>query len=290
MNEQNLISVAFLLSVLRGTTPLLFASLGGLFSERSGVIQIALEGMMLMGALAGATAAQLLHSPWLGFLAAGFGGMAIAALYGLFTFKFKADQIVTGTAINILAVGVAPLITKLVFDTTGATPSLAIADRFSFEPTVMAAIALLITVYFYNKTQGGLLLQFAGENPLALTAAGYSLQAIRWSSVCICGLLAGFGGGSLSLFLASSYSPNMTAGRGFMALAALIFGRWKPLPTAGACLLFAVADALQIRLQGNESFLPVQFVQILPYLVTIIALAGFFGQSRASRAPKGLGQ
>jgi len=287
MDGQSWLSLAFLLSILRGATPLLFASLGGLFSERSGVIQIGLEGMMLIGALAGATTAQLMHSPWLGFLAAALGGVLVAMLYGLFALKLKADQIVSGTAINILAVGVAPFITKLIFDTTGATPSLSLEDRFAFEPVLIAVFSLAATIYVYRWTKAGLVLQFAGENPPALTAAGYHLTQVRWRSLAACGALAGWGGGSLSLFLASAYSPNMTAGRGFMALAALIFGRWKPLPTAGACLLFATADAVQIRLQGNDSFIPVQFIQILPYLVTIIALAGFFGQSRA---PKGLGQ
>jgi simple sugar transport system permease protein len=146
----------------------------------------------------------------------------------------------------------------------------------------------LVLIHFvYQKTRAGLLLRFAGENPEALNASGASVKKVRWWAVFACGQLAGWGGGSLSLFLASSYSPNMTAGRGFMALAALIFGGWKPLPTAGACLLFALTDAVQIRLQGQDSFLPVQLIQILPYVVTIIALAGFFGQSRA---PKALGQ
>lgn len=287
MDSQDFFSISFLLSILRGATPLLLAALGGLFSERSGVVQIALEGMMLIGALAGAIGASLFHSPWLGMLVAGLAGSVMSGLYGFFVLRLKADQIVSGTAINILAVGIAPFITKIAFNTTGSTPSLAIAERFSFEPIVLAGVALVIVSYFYSKTRGGLLLQFAGERPEALTAAGFDLQKVRWLSLLVCGQLAGWAGGSLSLFLASSYSPNMTAGRGFMALAALIFGRWKPLPTAGACLLFAAADALQIRLQGNESFVPVQFVQILPYLVTIIALAGFFGQSRA---PKALGQ
>jgi general nucleoside transport system permease protein len=280
------LSIAFLLSILRGATPLLLAALGGLLSERSGIVQISLEGMMLMGALAGALGASFLHSPWLGMLAAGFAGSLMAAIYGFFVLQLKADQIVSGTAINILAVGVAPFITKIAFDTTGSTPSLALTERFSYEPIVLAIIVLILMRYFYAKTRAGLILQFAGESPEALGAAGFSIQKVRWWSLFGCGQLAGWAGGSLSLFLASSYSPNMTAGRGFMALAALIFGRWKPLPTAGACLLFAAADALQIRLQGNESLIPVQFVQILPYIFTIIALAGFFGQSRA---PKALG-
>lgn len=287
MDNQDIISLGFILSVLRGATPLLLAALGGLLSERAGVIQIALEGMMLMGALAGAIGASFFHSPWLGFLMAGLAGSLAASLYGLFAIKLKADQIVSGTALNILAVGIAPFITKISFNTTGSTPSLNLDARFSYEPMVIAFICLALISYVYSKTRAGLLLQFGGEHPEALVAAGNSLKSVRWFALLACGQLAGWAGGSLSLFLASSYSPNMTAGRGFMALAALIFGRWKPLPTAGACLLFAAADAVQIRLQGNDGLIPVQFVQILPYLITIIALAGFFGQSRA---PKALGR
>ena len=183
--------------------------------------------------------------------------------------------------------GIAPFITKIAFDSTGSTPSLDIGSRFFWEPIVISFLILILAQYLYNYTRSGLLLQFAGEKPEALNSSGVSVLAVRWYSLLGCGALAGLAGSTLSLFLASSYSPNMTAGRGFMALAALIFGRWKPLPTAGACILFAAADAMQIRLQGQTSWIPVQFIQILPYLVTIIALAGFFGQSRA---PKALGR
>ncbi len=280
-------AIAFLTSVLRGATPLVFASMGGLLSERSGVIQIALEGIMLMGALFAAIGALYFGSAWVGFLMGGVAGLMMALIFGIFALYLRTDQIIVGTGINLLAVGVAPFMTKILYNSTGATPNLPIEVRFSFEPIVVAVIAALVIWYVFSKTKAGLLLRFAGEEPQALAAAGYSVEKVRWSFLLAAGFVTGLGGGSLSLFLASSYSPNMTAGRGFMALAALIFGKWKPLPVLAACLFFALIDAVQIRLQGADTGIPVQWVQALPYLVTIIALAGFFGHSRA---PKALGQ
>lgn len=278
---------AFIISVARGASPLLFASMAGLFSERSGVIQIALEGMMLMGALFGAIVALSTGSPWLGFAAGSLAGLCLAMLKAFFVLKLRTDQIVTGTAINILAIGIAPFITKILYQSTGSTPNLPIESRFVFAPLIMSFLFSGFVIYWFQKTRSGLWVQFAGEAPQALQAAGQSVNQVRFTSLLACGLFAGMGGATLSLCLASAYSPNMTAGRGFMALAALIFGRWKPLPTIGACLLFAMTDSIQIRLQGAAPGIPVQFIQILPYLITIIALAGFFGKSHA---PKGLGK
>ncbi len=291
MEQESLIlsffSLSLLFSVLRGATPLIFASMGGLLSERSGVVQIALEGMMLIGALCGAIGGLHTSSPWLGFLCGALGGMLADLVFGYFAVALKTDQIIAGTGLNLLAAGVAPFITKIAFDSTGSTPSLPVEQRFIFEPFILAALSVTLVSYIYYRTKAGLLIRFSGEEPMAVKTAGYSVSKIRWFSLCGTGFLAGMGGASLSLFLASNYSPNMTAGRGFMALAALIFGKWKPIPTLLACLFFALIDSIQIRLQGANTGIPVQWVQILPYIVTIIALAGFFGQSRA---PKGLGQ
>ncbi|WP_374029603.1 ABC transporter permease [Bdellovibrio bacteriovorus] len=278
------------LATLRLATPLIFASMGGLMSERSGIVNVALEGFMLTGAFAGAVAGQYFASAWMGWAAALFAGLVIGALYALFVIELKADQIVTGMAFNLLAMGVIPFLTKIFYNSTGSTPALLVEDRFAFEPLLMAfALVALISFWLY-KTRSGLWLLFAGEHPEALVASGVSVRKVRWSAVCASGAFAAWGGASLSLFLASSYSPMMTGGRGFMALAALIFGKWKPVPALAACLLFAFADALQIRLQGvriGDMEVPVQFVQILPYVVTIVALAGFIGKSRA---PKALGR
>lgn len=276
-----------LLSTLRLSTPLVFAALGGLFSERSGVIQIGLEGMMLVGALAAASATTFTGSAWTGVLAGASVGMIWALIYAFFVLKIKADQIISATALNLLAFGLCPFFTKIVFDSTGATPSIPIEQRLGSEFMWMAFALVLITALLLRYSRFGLWIQFAGESPSALQSAGVSVGLVRSISLAFTGALAGLGGASLSISLASSYAPNMTAGRGFMALAALIFGAWRPLPTLAACLLFAFVDAAQIRLQGSATFIPVQVVQILPYLVTIVALVGFFGHQRV---PKGLGK
>jgi simple sugar transport system permease protein len=277
-------------STLRVSTPLIFAALGGMFSERSGVINIALEGMMLIGSFAAAVGTLVTHSPWLGSAWGMGGGLLLAAFYGLFVIRLRADQIVAGTAINMLAVGATPFLCKILYDVTGSTPAIPMGERFESAPLYLSW-ALVAGCYLWVRyTPTGLWVSFAGEHPEALDAAGIRVNRVRWMAVLVSGALAGMGGASLSIFLSSSFSRNMTAGRGFMALAALIFGKWKPLPTALACLLFGFADAVQIRLQGVSLWggqpIPVQFIQILPYVVTILVLAGFVGRSRA---PKALG-
>ena len=279
--------IPFLMSTLRVAVPLIFAAYGGLLSERSGIIQIALEGFMLMGALSAAIVTHYTGSPWFGVLAAALTGVLFAGLKGFFVLSLKVDQIIAGTAINLLAFGVAPFVTKVLFDSSGSTPSLPLESRFSVAPIYFAGALTIGISFWYYKTRSGLAVQFAGEAPQALEVAGTSVLKTRWLALLSCGALAAVGGSTLSVYLSSAYSPNMTGGRGFIALAALIFGRWKPLPTLLACLFFGFTDALQIRLQGVSSAVPVQFVQILPYLFTVIALAGFFGQSRP---PKALGQ
>ncbi len=284
MDETQIVILVFVLGTLKSATPLVFASLGGLVSERSGVIQIALEGFMLMGALWGAIIAYETHSAWLGLLASCTASILLAWIYAYFVIQLKADQIITGTAINIFAVGIAPLITKVIFSSTGSTPNLDTVARFHTAPLFLAIFFVILVQYWFFKTRSGLIIRFAGEDPQILTASGISVTRVRWYALTACGFFCGLGGASLSLFLASSYSPIMTAGRGFVALAALIFGKWKPLPAVFACILFAAVDALQIRLQGVFPLIPVQFIQILPYVVTVIALAGFFGESPAPKA------
>ncbi len=277
-------------STLRVSTPLIFAALGGMFSERSGVINIALEGMMLLGAFGAAVGTYALHSPWLGTGCGMAAGMALAALYGLLVIRLRANQIVAGTGINMLALGVTPVLCKVLYDATSSTPQIPLEQRFQSAP-LWLCWALVVACWFWMKhTPAGLWVNFAGEHPEALDAAGIRVNRVRWLAVLTSGALAGLGGVSLSIFLSSRFSQNMTAGRGFMALAALIFGKWRPVPTALACLLFGFADAVQIRLQGvplwGKEPIPVQFIQILPYCVTVLVLAGFVGQSRA---PKALG-
>jgi general nucleoside transport system permease protein len=277
--------VEIALSALRMSTPLLFAALGGYFSEKSGVINISLEGKLLIGAFAAGVIAYLTGSEWWGFFGGGVAGMILAVIYGFFVLGLAANQIIAGTAINLLAFGIPPLISKVLFDTTGNTPALADEARFFIAPTLIA-LAIALGVWLWVRlSRGGLWLTFAGEEPKALASVGISPLLVRWNAVVICGLLAGLGGASLALQLASGYSRGMSAGRGFMALAALILGRWRPLPAAFACLFFGFVDALQIRLQSFGNLpIPSQFVQMLPYLLTLIALTGMVGRASAPRA------
>ncbi len=279
-----------LASTFRVSTPLVFAALGGVFSERSGVIAIGLEGMMLVGAFGAAVGTYVTHSPWLGLVCGAGAGLALAGIYALFVIGLRANQIVAGMAINMLALGLTPFLCKLLYDVTGQTPAIPAAQRFQSAPLWVAWFLVGLGWLGLKYTRAGLWLTFAGEHPEALDAAGVRVNRVRWLAVLSSGALAGMGGASLSVCLSSAFARNMTAGRGFMALAALIFGKWRPLPAALACLLFGFADALQIRLQGASLWggkpIPVQFIQILPYVVTLLVLAGWVGRARA---PKALG-
>ena len=292
MNEIPVITsiLQLLAGAIRLSTPLIFAALGGMMSERSGVINIALEGMMLIGAFFAAICALATGSAWAGAGGAALAGTAIAAIYAVFVIRLRANQIVAGTAINMLAAGTAPFLCKILYGTSGATPGIPLA-RFLYAPVIIAWAAAILLHLWLHYTPGGMWVRFAGEHPEALEAAGIRSSRVRWASVLMSGALAGLGGAGLSIMLSSSFTRNMTAGRGFMALAALIFGKWKPVPTAFACLLFGITDAMQMRLQGVHLFgagpIPVQFIQILPYVITVLVLAGFVG---SSRAPKALGR
>ena len=281
---------ALLFATLRLATPLIFASMGGLMSERSGVVNIALEGFMLIGAFTAAVLGLQFESAWVGLIAATFAGALIGAVYALFVIELKADQIISGMALNLLVMGLIPFLTKIIFNSTGSTPPLQAQDRFTFEPLVLAIVLVITLLWGLYQTRGGLWLLFAGEHPEALISSGISARKVRWVAVMFSGVFAAWGGASLSLYLSSSYSPLMSGGRGYMALAALIFGRWHPGFAAAACLLFAFVEAIQIRLQGVKVWnyeIPVQFVQILPYVVTIVVVAGFMGRNQA---PKALGR
>lgn len=258
-------------------------------SERSGVINIALEGKILITAFSAAVAAYCFQSPWLGALTAMGMGIVISLFYGLFVLTLETNQIIAGTAINLLAAGIPPLISKSMFAQTGSTPSLAMESRFVLAPMVVLAISILILTVFTRWSIAGTWHYLAGEHPKALAATGVSPKRIQWFSLAGCGIFCGLSGASLSLFLSSGFTRNMSAGRGFIALAALILGKWAPLPTMAACLLFGATEALQIRVQAVPEFgsiVPSQLVQALPYLVTLLILTGFVGRSKA---PKALG-
>lgn len=278
-------SVALIFSTIRLATPLLLAALGGMFSERSGVINIALEGLMLAGAFSAAAIDHFTGSPWIALAGAIAAGVSVAAIHALATIRFKADQVVSGTAINILFLGVPALLSGALFESTGATPQIPQQNLLPNAPIVLAFAMVPVSWWVLSRTRLGLRIRAVGENPEAADAAGIRVETVRWIGVLLSGALAGIGGAYLSIGQSSLFTRNMTAGRGFIALAALIFGKWRPLPTMLACLLFGFAEAVAIQMQGVAP-VPVQFIQAIPYVLTLVVLAGFIG---TSRAPKALG-
>jgi len=284
---KDIFTFAILFSTVRLATPLLLAALGGLFSERSGVINIALEGMMLAGAFTSATVTHYVGNPWIGLLAGITAGCLIALIHAVACIHFDADQVVTGTAINILMLGVPTLLSGALFETTGSTPQLARASLIPNTPIVIAFGLVPVVWYLLYRTPFGLRLRAAGENPEAADTAGVSVVRIRYAGVLLSGVLAAIGGAYLSVGQSSLFTRNMAAGRGFIALAALIFGKWRPVQTMFACLLFGFAEAASIQMQGVIPHVRVEYIQIIPYILTMVVLAGFIG---ASRAPRALGQ
>jgi simple sugar transport system permease protein len=293
----DLFTLAMLFSAIRLATPLIFAALGGLFSERAGVINIALEGLMLAGAFTAAVATYELGNPYLGLLCGMAAGAALASIYAIATIKFEADQVVSGMAINFLMFGLPAVISGAVYDSAGSTQQIAKANllpeffnRISIA-SLLAFALVPICWYVLYKTPFGLRLRAVGENPAAADAAGVSVIRLRYVAVILSGVLAAAGGAYLSIGQSSLFTRNMTAGRGFIALAALILAKWRPVPVLVACLFFGFTEALTIQIQGvyklpSGEDIPVQFIQMIPYVLTIIVLAGFIG---LSRAPKALG-
>jgi simple sugar transport system permease protein len=282
-----MIAFVFLLSVIRLAAPLVFASLGGLLSERAGVINIALEGFMLVGALSAAVLTLGTGSPYLGFFGAGIVGALFSLVYAFAVIDGRANQVVAGTAMNLLAMGLIPLVLNWLYDSTGGSPALPLEQRFESFPLFFLAVLAGLVWWLMRGTHFGLRISFAGERPEALDAAGFSVRGVRYGAVMLSGMLAAWGGATLSIFLSSGYSRNMTAGRGFMALAALILGKWNPPLAVLGCFFFALMEALQIRMQGSSIggvTIPAQIIQMIPYLATILVLAGFLGRSRPPRA------
>jgi simple sugar transport system permease protein len=282
-----ILTFSLLYSTIRLATPLLLAALGGLFSERSGVINIALEGLMLAGAFTSAAVTHYAGNPWIGLLAGIGAGVFIAAIHAVACIQLNSDQVVTGTAINILMFGVPTLLSGALFDTTGSTPQIARTDLIPNAPVIIAFVLVPVVWYVLYRTPFGLRLRATGEKPEATDTAGISVARIRYTGVLLSGALAAVGGAYLSIGQSSLFTRNMTAGRGFIALAALIFGKWRPVQTMFACLLFGFAEATAIQMQGVIPPVRVEYIQIIPYVLTIVVLAGFIG---ASRAPRALGQ
>ncbi len=297
----DIFDAALVASALRLSAPLILAALGGLFTEKGGVTNIALDGIMIFGAFCGAVIAFETSDPWAGLIAAMFVGALIALIHGIASIRLNGDQIVSATAINIMAIGLPAMISNYLYESTGVTPNIPnlfpslklpflaaypalnqLLNNHSYI-LIFAFAAIPITWFVINHTIFGLRLRACGENPEAADASGVNVYLTRMYGVILSGVLAGMAGAFLSIAHGSSYVRDISAGRGYIALAALIFGRYSPWGVLFSCLLFGVADALQIRLQ-NILDIPIQFVQIFPYLLAIIVLAGFMGRSPVPEA------
>lgn len=308
--------VLVLAATLRVATPLLLAALAGMFSERAGVIDLGLEGKMLGAAFAAAAVSAGTGSAWLGLGAAIATAVALALVIGCAAISLRGNQVVAGMAVTIIVVGLAPTLALAWFNQGGQTPQLdGAAQRFlpviwpwavtegersapgllyaellSGHNAIVYAAALLVpaSAWVLYRTRFGLRLRAVGENPAAVETAGLSVAGLRYRAVVISGVLCGVAGTYLSTAASAGFVRDMTAGKGYLALAALIFGKWRPWPTLGACLLFALADAVAARLQGVAlpliGVVPVQFILALPYALTVLLLAGFVGRAVPPRA------
>jgi len=302
-------------ATLRVSTPLILAAMAGLFSERSGIIDISLEGKMLASAFAAGSVAAVTGSAWLGLMAGIAVGIVLGLVHGFACITHRGNQVVSGLAINILASGLTVVLGIAWFRQGGQTPTLSGDARFmpvdlpfaqalSDVPligqlysevisghNVLVYVAWLVvfgTWWVVYRMRFGLRLRAVGENPLAVDTGGLSVSRLRYSAVMICGALAGIAGTYLSTAQNAAFVREMTAGQGYIALAAMIFGKWRPVPAMLACLMFGFLDAVAIRLQGVEipgfGEVPVQAIQALPYVLTVILLAGFIGRATAPKA------
>jgi general nucleoside transport system permease protein len=299
----SLIPVLFASSI-RFTTPLLLAALGGLFSERSGIVNVALEGIMIFGALTAAVVAQQIEAPilaanpnldlpwvpWVATLAAMIVGAFIGWIHAVVSIKYRADQVISGTAINLLASGVPSVVLLFLYNNT--TDSQPVQNRlplwgpegFAFSPlTYLAFILVPVVAYVVYRTPFGLRLRSVGEAPEAAASVGVNVYRTRYAAVILSGILGALAGGFLSIGNLNAFTRNLSANQGFIALAALIFGKWEPWRVLAACVLFGASRAIAIRLGGAE-ILPSPIVEMLPYVITILVLAGFIGRARAPKA------
>jgi len=286
-----MMALAFILQTIRIATPYFFAAAGGVLSERVGVIALTLEGFMLTGAFCATLGTFYSGSPVIGALAGIAGATMAALLLGIVTIHFRANQVVSGIAVNLLAIGATRFFLRLAFDSTSNSPRIpgfgsegsGVIIATLTNPLVwLGVLSLPAVAFLLNRTAFGLRIRAVGEHPEAASTLGVRVNAIRYAGVLLSGAFAGLAG----VYLATDqhqFTDSMTAGRGFIALAAVIFGRWAPLRVSAACLLFAAADAFSIRLAQVGAVAP-QFVEMIPYVLTIIAVAGIVGRSVAPAA------
>ncbi len=273
----------FLSQTLRIAIPYLFAASGGVIAERAGIVTLSLEGYMLSGAFAATLGVHYTGSPWIGLLAGIFGGLVFGLIQAIASIRYRANQVVVGIAINLLAIGVTRFFLKLAFDSSSNSPRV---EGFGGNPAWhgfdnplvwMGLLVAPVLAFVLYRMPFGLRVRAVGEHPDAAASLGIKVTRIQYISVALSGMLAALGGVFLALDQ-HQFTDQMTAGRGFIAVAAVIFGRWDPVRAALACLLFAAAETLQIQLQGNQ-FIPSQFIEMIPYVLTIIALAGVVGRA-----------
>ncbi len=277
--------MTFLMQVLRISGPYGLAALAGTFSELGGMINIALEGILLSGALGATLAAHWTGSPWLGVLAGIFAGMLLACLHAWASLCCRVDQIISSLACNFLAAGLCRFILKLVFNSTSNSARIdGLSPWGPCDPFIVLFFVIAgLCHWAVYRTRFGLRLRAVGENPKAAESLGVAVRAIRFKGVLISGALAGLGGAWLALEQ-RQFTDGMSGGRGYIALAAVILGRWTPLGAVGAAIFFGLAESLQIILQAYGVKIPTQFVQMIPYLMTLAAVAGIAGKSRPPAA------
>lgn len=299
-NDTFILIIGVIAATLRLATPLIFATLGGIVSERAGVVNIALEGIMTAGAFFAVLGSYITGSPWMGIIFAMFGGVLFAAIHAFLSIHLQADQVVSGVGINVFA---SALIGYLVFkffgnpSQTSAVASLEYPrEFFAGIPVVgtilsqlnwfvwLAFILVFVVHYFLYKTPMGLRIRAVGEHPKAADTLGVSVYGIRYFSVLMSGVLGGLGGATLSIGIMNMYRENMVGGSGFIALAAMIFGNWKPKNAMGACILFGFAQALQLSAQGFGWSISREFFAAFPYILTMLVLAGFVGKTTPPKA------
>ena len=283
--------------------PLIYTAMGGVVSENTGVVNIGLEGMMTIGAVVGATVGYYVGNPWIAFLCAGLGGMGIALLHGIATIHFGADHVVSGTALNLLGPGLAIFLARMFFDGAAMTKPIPLKNKmprvlsnvfpagsapdiiFGQYITVYIAFIVVALVYFIlYKTKLGLRIRSVGEHPHAAETLGVDVYKIKYIGVLTSGFLAGLGGTSLSLAVVANFRETLISGQGFIALAAVIFGGWKPHTTLLACLLFGAAEGLVIFLGSTSLTVAPDLLNMLPYVITMFAMVVFVGEARGPSA------
>ena len=280
------IILSLIMATLRQAAPILITAIGGMICEVSGVVNIGLEGMMLMGAFFTAITSYYTGSWFLGLIGGIVGGGLVAGLHALISIKYKGNQVVSGVAINLFATGFTVFMLRVLFKQSSNTPTVEGAPTVfgvSIIIYIIYAIALLATVYM-NKTVGGLRLRAVGEYPLAADTVGINVEKVRYKAVILSGALAGIGGAYLSIGALSQFTKEMSSGRGFIALAAIVFGKWKIKGVIMASLLFGFADASQNLVQQYFPFIPSQLIQMVPYVLTLLALSGVVGKAVAPKA------